>query len=90
MSDPKMRPHAKDIPKFAQKIINDVQGMEKELMDSLTEVDLDETKALNEALDFLSCEIECRVEVLSADAPTYDPQGKSRQAAPMRPAIYIE
>jgi leucyl-tRNA synthetase len=90
MSDPQMRPHAKEIPKFAQKIIIDVQGMENELMISLTETDFDEIKALNEALDFLSCEIECRVEVCSADAPTYDPQGKSRHADPMRPAIFIE
>ncbi|MDL5501637.1 MAG: leucine--tRNA ligase, partial [Candidatus Methanoperedens sp.] len=90
MSDPLMRPFAKEIPKFAQKIITDVQGMEKELMSSLTEVDFDETKALYEAVDFLNCEIGCSIEIYSADAPEYDPQGKSKNAVPMRPAIYIE
>lgn len=90
MSDPLMRQFAKEIPKFAQKIITDVQGMEKELMNSLTEVDFDETKALYEAVDFLNCEIGCNIEIYSADAPEYDPQGKSKHAVPMRPAIYIE
>lgn len=90
ISDPVMRQYAKEIPKFAQKTINDVQGMEIELMDSLTEVDFDETKALYEAVDFLSREIGCNIEIYSADESGYDPQGKSKQAVPMRPAIYIE
>ena len=90
MSDPLMRPFAKEIPKFAQKIINDVQGMEMELMNSLTEVDFDETSALKESLDFLSRYVECDVEIFNADDAGYDPQGKSRLAVPMRPAIYIE
>lgn len=90
MSDPRMRPHAKEIPKFAQKIITDVQGMEKELMNSLTELDLDETLALKESLDFLQHVVDCDVEIFNADDAGYDPQGKSRFAVPMRPAIYIE
>ncbi len=90
MSDPMMRAHAKEIPKFAQKVITDIQGMNHELMNSLTEVELDETSALNEALGFLSHEVECNIEIYSADAPEYDPQGKSHLAVPMRPAIYIE
>jgi leucyl-tRNA synthetase len=90
MSDPQMRLHAKEIPKFAQKIITDVQGMENELMISLTETDFDETTALKESLDFLQRVVECDVEIFNADDAGYDPQGKSRMAVPMRPAIYIE
>jgi leucyl-tRNA synthetase len=90
MSDPQMHPQAKDIPKFAQKIITDVQGMENELMISLTETDFDETSALRESLDFLKRVVDCDVEVFNADDAGYDPQGKSRFAVPMRPAIYIE
>jgi leucyl-tRNA synthetase len=90
MGDPALRSHAKEIPKFAQKVITDVQGMDNELMNSLTEVDFDEISILNEAREFLSIAVECNVEIFSADAPGYDPQGKSRLAAPMRPAIYIE
>jgi leucyl-tRNA synthetase len=90
MGDPAMRPFAKEIPKFAQKVIADVQGMDDELTNSLSEVDFDEVAILNEAREFLSRVVECNVEISSADAPGYDPQGKSRLAAPMRPAIYIE
>ena len=90
MSDPAMRQYGKEVPKFAQKTITDVQGMEIELMNSLREVDFDEKKALYEAVDFLSREIGCNIEIYSADEPGYDPQGKSKQAAPMRPAIFIE
>jgi len=41
-------------------------------------------------VDFLSCEIGCNIEIHSADTPIHDPQGKSKQAVPMRPAIFIE
>jgi len=90
MSDPAMKSHAKEIPKFAQKVITDTQGMEPELMDSLLEVDFDERYALSEAREFLSRTVECNIEIQGADTPEYDPQVKSRFASPMRPAIYIE
>ncbi len=90
MSDPALRVYGKDIPKFVQKIITDIQGMEQDFMDTLLEVDFDEISALKEALDFISGAVCCSIEIFSADAPGYDPQGKSRFASPMRPAIYIE
>jgi leucyl-tRNA synthetase len=90
MGDPAMRAYGKDIPKFAQKIIIDIQGMEQDLMDALLDVDFDEISAMTEAREFLSWAVGCNIEIYSADAPGYDPQGKSRFACPMRPAIYIE
>ncbi len=90
MSDPAMRAHGKDIPKFAQKVITDIQGMDSEMMNSLVEVDFDEISALREASEFLSQTVDCSIEIYSEDTPEYDPQKKSRFAAPMRPAIYIE
>ncbi|MCZ7355626.1 MAG: leucine--tRNA ligase [Candidatus Methanoperedens sp.] len=90
MSDTSIRAYAKEIPKFAQKVINDIQGMDAELMNSLIDVDFDEISALNEAMEFLSRAVDCNIDIYSADAPEYDPQGKSRFASPMRPAIYIE
>jgi leucyl-tRNA synthetase len=90
MSDPDLRKHAKDIPKFAQKVITDIQGMDAGLMDSLLEVEFDEVSVLNEARDFLRREVNCDIEIYSADAPEYDPGKKSGMAVPMRPAIYIE
>lgn len=90
MSDPAMKKHAKEIPKFAQKAITDIQGMDTDLMNSLLVTEFDENTALNEAVTFLSSEVDCSIEIYSADNPGYDPEGKSRQASPMRPAIYIE
>ena len=90
MSDPLMRQFTKHIPKFAQKVISDVQGMDNDFMNALLEVDLNEKSALEEALDFLKHEIGCDIEIYSADAPEYDPENKSGFASPMRPAIYIE
>ncbi|MFZ2410587.1 MAG: leucine--tRNA ligase, partial [Candidatus Methanoperedens sp.] len=90
MSDPAMRAYAKEIPKYAQKVITDIQGMDNELLNSLIEVEFDETYALNEAQGFLSQTVNCNIEIYNADSPGYDPQGKSRTALPMRPAIYIE
>ncbi|VVB91373.1 Leucine--tRNA ligase [uncultured archaeon] len=90
MADPAMRVYGKEIPKFAQKVITDIQGMEQDFMNALLDLDFDEISALNEARDFISGAVECNVEIYSADAPEYDPQGKSRFAVPMRPAIYIE
>ncbi len=90
MGDPSIRSHSKEIPKFAQKVITDIQGIEEDLMNALLEVDFDEISALNEARDFLGGAVGCSIEISSADAPGYDPEGKSRFASPMRPAIYIE
>ncbi|MCE8423261.1 MAG: leucine--tRNA ligase [Candidatus Methanoperedens sp.] len=90
ISDKTMKIHAKEIPKFAQKVIADIQGMDDELMNSLLDMDFNEISALNEAKQFLGREVECNIEIYSADSPEYDPQGKSRFALPMRPAIYIE
>ncbi len=90
MSDSTMRPYAKEIPKYAQKVIIDIQGMDNEFMDSLLEVDFDEAASLHEALEFFQSSLGCDIEIHSADAPGYDPQGKSRLAVPMKTAIYIE
>lgn len=90
MGDPSIREHAKEAPKFAQRILTDIQGMGEALIKLPYEVELDEMVILREAKPFLEKEIGCRVEVYSADNPAYDPKEKSRQAAPMRPAIYIE
>lgn len=90
MSNPQIRKHAKEVPKFVQKISGDIQGMSDYLIDSIRGASLDELASLNEAKDFLSREIGCQFEVASADSAGYDPQGKSKFAVPLRPAIYIE
>ncbi|HIH45063.1 MAG TPA: class I tRNA ligase family protein [Candidatus Methanoperedenaceae archaeon] len=90
MSDPEIKKYAKEVPKFVQKISGDIQGMSEYLIDSIRSASLDELASLNEAKEFMSREIGCPFEVWSADSAGYDPQGKSKFAAPLRPAIYIE
>lgn len=51
---------------------------------------VDEVTFIGECVGFLSEYFKCKVEVQSADSPRYDPKGKAGQAAPLRPAIYIE
>ena len=49
---------------------------------------IDEYSIIKDSLDFLSREV--GAEVVVYDEPTYDPQNKSKNAMPYKPAIYIE
>lgn len=49
---------------------------------------IDEYSVIKESLDYLSKE--AGAEVLVYDEPTYDPEGKSQNASPYKPAIYME
>ncbi|GBE54778.1 valine--tRNA ligase [archaeon BMS3Bbin15] len=52
---------------------------------------IDERAMLKEAREFIEREARAEVEVyLSEDENIYDPAGKSRNAMPMKPAIYLE
>lgn len=54
-------------------------------------VEVNEKKALEDARPFLEKEFRCEVLVLNSEDPgIYDPMNKSRQASPMKPAIYAE
>jgi leucyl-tRNA synthetase len=90
MSDPEMRSHGKEVPKFAQKVVSDITAMNEEKFDTLSNFDLDEKIALEENLEFFKNELGCPVEIYSADNAEYDPENKARFAYPLRPAIYLE
>ena len=49
---------------------------------------IDEYTVINDSLEFLSREL--GAEILVYKEPTYDPEGKSGNALPYKPAIYIE
>ncbi|OPY26456.1 MAG: Leucine--tRNA ligase [Methanobacterium sp. PtaU1.Bin242] len=49
---------------------------------------IDEYSVINDALEFISREVGSEVVVYKN--PTYDPEGKSGNAMPYKPAIYIE
>ncbi|MCQ6962004.1 leucine--tRNA ligase [Methanolobus chelungpuianus] len=90
MADPENRAYGKEIPKYVQKLVPDMTGMKTERFEMMHEFDLDEKNILQENRDCLMHELGCPVEVYSADAPEFDPEGKSKFSAPLRPAIYLE
>ena len=71
----------KEIAVFAKKI-----GREMTKIKYIGKID--EYSALNDSIEFLSGEADAQVIIY--DKPTYDPQGKSSNAMPYKPAIYIE
>jgi leucyl-tRNA synthetase len=90
MAEPANKTYGKEIPKFVQKIIPDITSMKVDRLEMFDGYELDELEILRENQRFFEKEFNCTVEVYSADAPDYDPEKKSRFAAPMRPAIYLE
>ncbi len=71
----------KEIAEFAKKI-------GKEMTKVKYAGKIDEYSALKNAIEFLSGE--ANAEVVIYDEPTYDPQNKSKNAMPYKPAIFIE
>jgi leucyl-tRNA synthetase len=70
----------------------EIAGFAKKVTREITRVNyvgrIDEYSVIKESLDYLSKE--AGAEVLVYDEPTYDPEGKSQNASPYKPAIYME
>jgi leucyl-tRNA synthetase len=83
---------AKDLPKFAAKIVQQVKTMPSELRTRRSEVgEVDERSIFTDALPFFGGELRTKVEVHGEeDASLYDPKGRAKMAEPYRPAIFIE
>jgi leucyl-tRNA synthetase len=84
MSDPLISGYKKDAPKYAQKLAKAAHSLNE------GDLKLDEFETLSREKEYLRSVLGVPVEVYSADEPGADPMGKSRQAEPGRPAIYIE
>jgi leucyl-tRNA synthetase len=84
MAAPAIAEHKKDAPKYAQKLAKAAHSLSAEALG------LDELETLLREKDYLAGAFGAPVEVYSADEPGADPKGKSKQAEPGRPAIYIE
>lgn len=84
MSDPLISKYKKDAPKYAQKLAKAAHSLSED------DLKLDEFETLSREKDYLQSVLKVPVEVYSADKPGADPMGKSKQAEPGRPAIYIE
>ncbi|MEA1965895.1 MAG: leucine--tRNA ligase, partial [Euryarchaeota archaeon] len=91
MQNPEIKKHAREVPKFVQSLVKDVQRWSDEQVTDSTR-SVDELDVLLESAGFVGKEFNCAVEVMDADSAgdDIDPQGKRRFAEPGRPAIYIE
>jgi leucyl-tRNA synthetase len=83
---------AKDLPKFAAKIVQQAKTMPSELRARRLEVgEVDERSVFTEAQQFFGAELKTKVEVHGEeDASLYDPKGRAKIAEPYRPAIFLE
>ena len=84
MASPEVAKNKKEAPKYAQKLAKAAFSLAKEPLE------LDELQILVRERDYLQNVLGVPVEVYSADGAVSDPLGKSKQAEPGRPAIYIE
>ncbi|RLF41437.1 MAG: leucine--tRNA ligase [Thermoplasmata archaeon] len=88
LTDEDMKKKAKEISKFAGKIINEMRKIQDKQRYT---IDIDETIFLKEETSYLESLFNCDIEIYPADSKDiYDPKGKSSFASPFRPAIYIE
>ncbi|MGZ7095019.1 MAG: leucine--tRNA ligase [Methanobacterium sp.] len=71
----------KEIAEFAKKIVREVTKIKYVGK-------IDEYSIIKDSLDFISKEV--GAEVIVYEDPTYDPQNKSKNAMPYKPAIYME
>ncbi|MDD2836997.1 MAG: class I tRNA ligase family protein, partial [Methanothrix sp.] len=84
MATPAISEHKKDAPKYAQKLAKAAHSLSAEALG------LDEFETLSREKAYLAAAMGVPVEIRSADEAGEDPKGKSKQAEPGRPAIYIE
>jgi leucyl-tRNA synthetase len=88
--EPDLKPHAKELAKYAQKIVADIPKLSAEQLAQYS-LPLNEMELLADAKDFLAAEFSCEVQVFSADDPKKpDPADKAKHAVPVRPAIFVE
>jgi leucyl-tRNA synthetase len=92
MADEKRRKVAKQLAKFVEQVICEVNQISTESKQRQLQVgEIDENKTLIEAQDFIKRELKAEVHVYhEEDSGRYDPRNRSSLAKPNRPAIYIE
>ena len=90
MADPAMKPLGQQVASYVSKFAGDIK-MLSETDQQRFRIPLDEKEYLQSAQGYLQEVFSCAIEIYGADDPTlYDPAKKTRAAAPLRPAIYIE
>ncbi|HII05889.1 MAG TPA: leucine--tRNA ligase [Methanotrichaceae archaeon] len=84
MALPEVAAHKKEAPKYAQRLMKGAHALNSDPLS------IDEFETLSREKRYLEKTFGCKVEVYSADEPGEDPMGKSKNAEPGRPAIFIE
>jgi len=90
--DPKIKKYAKEIPNFAEKLIERIGKLPKEVIERRLETEvLHEFDVLSSSKKFLEKELRIKVHIFQEEDQTkYDPKGRAKNAEPYRPAIYLE
>ena len=90
ISDPKYKIVLKEISKFASKLPSEIKKFNR--IDRIRYlVDLNEKQYLEDSLEYLQKVFSSKIKIFNSDEiEIYDPAEKSRFAAPLRPAIYLE
>jgi leucyl-tRNA synthetase len=83
---------AKDLAKYASKIVQQVTTMPSDLRKRRSDIgEVDEASVLKEAASFFQRELKTEVQVHSEeDGSLYDPKERAKFAEPYRPAIFVE
>jgi leucyl-tRNA synthetase len=90
MADPAMKPLGQQVASYVSKLAGDIK-MLNEADQHRFRIPLDEKEYLQSAKGYLSDVFSCDIEIYNADDQNlYDPAKKTRVAAPLRPAIFIE
>ncbi len=86
------KPPASELASYAQLVTKELRTTPSDRLRILSSVEIDELQVLREAADFIGKQFGAsEVNVFRADDPArYDPRGRSKLAAPMRPAIFVE
>ena len=92
IAEPELRPYAAELAKLIPRAVEELRHVQRERLELLAEVDVDEFRLLTGAAEFIEKEFDAgEVKVFKADdAMRHDPQGRAKLAMPFRPAIHIE
>jgi leucyl-tRNA synthetase len=90
MSNPSFKSNAKQVSQFAGKIFGEVKKLSVSDKKRYV-INIDEKDYLETTEEYLRKLFSCEIKILCVDdKDIHDPEGKSRFALPLRPAIFIE
>ncbi|MCJ7571038.1 MAG: leucine--tRNA ligase [Candidatus Thermoplasmatota archaeon] len=90
MSEPSMKSNAKQVSQYASKIFGEVKKLSESDKNKYI-AEINEKDYLKSAEEYLKKLFSSEIKIFNTDdKDIYDPEGKTRFAVPLRPAIFIE